>query len=147
MRRTRIASALMVAALSLVYVSINAQSEVDQLRTVERARLRSLVEADIETAQRVHADDFQLVDPSGATSSKEQYLGQVASGELDYLTWEPETIEVRRYGDGAVLRYRAQAQAIFRGQRVPLRSFWHTDVYEKRNGRWEVVWSQATLVQ
>lgn len=147
MRRTRIASALMVAALSLVYVSINAQSEVDQLRTVERARLRSLVEADIETAQRVHADDFQLVDPSGATSSKEQYLGQVASGELDYLTWEPETIEVRRYGDGAVLRYRAQAQAIFRGQRVPLRSFWHTDVYEKHNGRWEVVWSQATLVQ
>jgi hypothetical protein len=147
MRRTRIASALMVAALSLVYVSINAQSEVDQLRAVERARLRSLVEADIETAQRVHADDFQLVDPSGATSSKEQYLGQVASGELDYLTWEPETIEVRRYGDGAVLRYRAQAQAIFRGQRVPLRSFWHTDVYEKRNGRWEVVWSQATLVQ
>jgi hypothetical protein len=137
----------MVAALSLVYVSINAQSEVDQLRAVERARLRSLVEADIETAQRVHADDFQLVDPSGATSSKEQYLGQVASGELDYLTWEPETIEVRRYGDGAVLRYRAQAQAIFRGQRVPLRSFWHTDVYEKRNGRWEVVWSQATLVQ
>ena len=147
MRRTRIASALMVAALSLVYVSLNAQSEADQLRAVERARLRSLVEADIETAQRVHADDFQLVDPSGATSSKEQYLGQVASGELDYLTWEPETIEVRRYGDGAVLRYRAQAQAIFRGQRVPLRSFWHTDVYEKRNGRWEVVWSQASLVQ
>ena len=147
MRRTRIASALMVAALSLVYVSINAQSEVDQLRAVERARLRSLVEAHIETAQRVHADDFQLVDPSGATSSKEQYLGQVASGELDYLTWEPETIEVRRYGDGAVLRYRAQAQAIFRGQRIPLRSFWHTDVYEKRNGRWQAVWSQATLVQ
>jgi hypothetical protein len=33
------------------------------------------------------------------------------------------------------------------GQRTPLRSFWHTDVYEKRNGRWQVVWSQATLIQ
>jgi hypothetical protein len=137
----------MIAALSLVYVSVNAQNEVDELRTAERARLRSLVEADIETARRLHADDFQLVSPSGATLSKEQYLGQVASGELDYVTWEPETIDVRSYGDGAVLRYRAQAQAIFGGQRVPLRSFWHMDVYEKRNGRWQAVWSQATLIQ
>lgn len=147
MRRTRIVSAVMIAALSLVCVSINAQNEADQLRAAERARLRSLVEGDVETARRMHADDFQLVDPSGATLSKEQYLGQVASRELDYLTWEPETIEVRRYGDGAVLRYRAQAQAIFGGRRTPLRSFWHTDVYEQRNGRWQAVWSQATLVQ
>jgi uncharacterized protein DUF4440 len=104
-------------------------------------------EGNVETARRLHADDFQLVDPSAATLSKEQYLGLVGSGELDYLTWEPEMIEVRRYGDGAVLRYRAQAQAIFRGQRTPLRSVWHTDVYEQRNGRWQAVWSQATLVQ
>ena len=147
MCRTRITSALMIAALLPVCVSLNAQNEADELRAVERARLRSLVEADVETARRAHADDFQLVDPSGATLSKEQYLGLVASGELDYLTWEPETIEVRPYGEGAVLRYRAQAQAIFRGQRVPLRSFWHTDVYENRDGRWQAVWSQATMIQ
>lgn len=147
MCRTKVGSALMIAALSLVFASVNAQNEDDQLRATERARLRSLVEADVEAARRMHADDFQLVDPSGAMLSKEQYLGQVASGELDYLTWEPETIEVRRYGGAAVLRYRAQAQAIFGGQRTPLRSFWHTDVYEQRNGRWQAVWSQATLVQ
>ena len=137
----------MIAAPLLVCVSIKAQNDADQLRVAERARLRALVDGDVETARRMHADDFQLVDPSGAVLSKEQYLGQVASGELDYLTWEPETIEVRRYGDAAVLRYRAQAQAIFGGQRTPLRSFWHTDVYEQRDGRWQAVWSQATLVQ
>jgi len=147
MRRTRIVSAVMIAAPLLVCVSIKAQNGADQLRVAERARLRALVDGDVETARRLHADDFQLVDPSGAMLSKEQYLGQVASGELDYLTWEPETIEVRRYGGAAVLRYRAQAQAIFGGQRTPLRSFWHTDVYEQRNGRWQAVWSQATLVQ
>jgi hypothetical protein len=147
MRRTTIVSALMIAALSPVYVSVNAQNAVDQLRATERERLRSLVDGDVETARRLHADDFQLVNPSGAALSKEQYLGQVASGELDYVSWEPETIEVRPYGDGAVLRYRAKAQAIFSGQRIPLRSFWHTDVYEKRNDRWQAVWSQATLIQ
>jgi hypothetical protein len=76
-----------------------------------------------------------------------EYLGDIASGNLDYLIWEPETIEVRPYGDAAVIRYRAQAQAIVAGQKTPLRRFWHTDVYEKRDGRWQAVWSQVTLIQ
>jgi hypothetical protein len=57
----------MIAARLPVCVSLNAQNEADELRAVERARLRSLVEADVETARRAHADDFQLVDTSGAT--------------------------------------------------------------------------------
>lgn len=143
----KIVSILAIAGMLSMWVLVDAQDEADQLRATERARLRSLVAADIETARRLHADDFQLVSPSGAALTKEQYLGQIASGELDYVTWEPETIEVRRYGDGAVLRYRAQAQAVFGGQRIPLRRFWHTDVYERRNDFWQVVWSQATLIQ
>ena len=80
----------------------------------------------------------------GEQLSKDQYFGQIASGELDYLVWEPDAIEVRWYGEAAVLRYQARAQATFAGQKTPLRRFWHTDVYEKRSGRWQVVWSQAT---
>jgi hypothetical protein len=145
MRFSWIAIVTMVAALT--WQPVHAQGESDQLRATERERLRSLVNGDVETARRLHADDFQLVNPSGATLSKDQYLGQIASGELDYVLWEPGPMEVRRYGDAAVLRYQAQAQAVFAGQKTPLRRFWHTDVYERRNGRWQAVWSQATLVQ
>jgi len=139
--------AFVMIAAALTWQPVNAQDEATLLRATERERLRSLVEADIETARRLHADDFQLINPSGAALSKDQYLGQIASGELDYVLWEPGSIEVRRYGDAAVIRYQAQAQALFGGQRTPLRRFWHTDVYEKRNGRWQAVWSQATLIQ
>jgi hypothetical protein len=145
MRFSWIAIVTMVAALT--WPPVHAQDETDQLRATERERLRSLVNGDVETARRLHADDFQLVNPSGATLSKDQYLEQIASGELDYVLWEPGPMEVRRYGDAAVLRYQAQAQAVFAGQKTPLRRFWHTDVYERRNGRWQAVWSQATLVQ
>ena len=139
--------AIVTMAAALIWQPVNAQDETDLLRATERGRLRSLVDADLETARRLHADDFQLVNPSGATLSKDQYLGQIASGELDYVLWEPGQIEVRRYGDAAVLRYQAQAQAVFAGQKTPVRRFWHTDVYERRNGRWQAVWSQATLIQ
>ena len=127
--------------------SSNQQSQADLIRATERERLRSLVEADMEVARTLHADDFQLINPRGETYSKEQYLGGIASGEFDYLVWEPEAIEVRVYGEGAVIRYESQLDIVVRGQRGGLRRHWHTDSYEKRNGRWQAVWSQATEIR
>lgn len=125
----------------------NTQAEAELIRATERERLRSLVNADVKLASQFHADDFQLINPLGETYSKEQYLGGVASGEVDYLVWEPEAIEVRFYGEGAVIRYQSQLEIKVGGERVPLRRHWHTDSYEKRDGRWQVVWSQATVIR
>lgn len=144
-------AALVALALALVgsaacRSSPNPEAEADQIRATERERLRALVTADIETARRLHADDFQLINPLGGSLSKEQYLGGIASGELDYLVWEPELIEVRLYGRAALIRYQSRLEIVVRGQKISLRRYWHTDSYEKRGGRWQVVWSQATEV-
>ena len=121
--------------------------EVDQIRDIERQRLRALVEADMDVARRLHADDFQLITPFGDALSKEEYLGTVASGDIDYLVWKPDAIEVRLSGDMAVLRYSSRIEIVVGGQRIPPGNYWHTDYYEKRNGRWQAVWSQATEMQ
>jgi hypothetical protein len=67
--------------------------EADEFRATQHQRLRALVEADMTVAGSLHSEDFQLINPSGETLSKVQYLGAVASGEIDYLVWEPEAIE------------------------------------------------------
>ena len=121
-------------------------SSIDLIRATERARVRALVEANMDLARQLHADDFQLINPFGDALSKEQYLGGVASGEIDYLVWEPQTIEVRLYGQAAVIRYQSQVEIVVGGQKVSLRRYWHTDSYEERDGRWQVVWSQATEI-
>jgi hypothetical protein len=56
-------------------------------------------------------------------------------------------IGVRLHIDAAVLRYESKLEIIVGGENVPLKRYWHTDSYEKRNGRWQVVWSQATLIR
>jgi hypothetical protein len=123
-------------------------AEADLLRATERARLRALVAADLEAADHYHADDFQLIPPGGGILSKEQYLGAIASGTINYILWEPDSpIDVRLYGKGAVIRYRSQLDIVVGGRAVGLRHYWHTDSYEKRDGRWHVVWSQATEIQ
>lgn len=66
-------------------MNANAQNVADQLRAAERERLRALVAADVEAAGRLHADDFQLINPLGGSLSKAEYLGAIASGEINYL--------------------------------------------------------------
>lgn len=124
-----------------------ATDDADWLRETERARLRALVSADMGQARPLHAPDFQLTTPIGATLSRDEYLGAIASGQIRYLTWEPAEIAVRLYDGAAVLRYRAQLEVVFGGHKVSLSDYWHTDVYERRDGQWMVVWSQATSIR
>ena len=122
--------------------------EGEQLKSLEGKRLRALVDADVTAARGLHADDFQLINPAGVAITKDQYLGGIASGQIDYLVWEPEgEIAVPVHGNSGAVRYRARLEIVVQGQRNPMRRYWHTDVYEKRDGRWQVIWSQATEIE
>ena len=134
-------------ACMMLASAVHAQDRADQLRAIERARLRSLVDADVATARRLHADDFELINPRGGTLSKEQYLKDIASGDLDYLEWEPEEIRVRLYSNSAVIRYKAHLRVSVKGSAGRPVTFWHTDLYEKRKGQWQIVWAHATQLQ
>jgi hypothetical protein len=124
----------------------NAQEEQNSelLRSTERERLNALVTGDLERATQLHSDDFQLINPLGGALSKEQYLGGISSGQIHYLYWEPESIAVRLYADCAVLRYRSELEIVVQGHHIPRQRYWHTDLYERRGGQWQVVWSHAT---
>ena len=141
-----LAIALLIFGLVQIFsaTDVKAQSKADQLRAIERQRLRALVDADMTTASRLHADDFELIDPRGGTHSKEQYLQRIASGDLNYLEWEPGEIRVRLYGKSAVIRYKAHLRVSVKGSAGRPVTFWHTDLYEKRNGQWQIVWAHAT---
>lgn len=143
----RLVAIYFVTCLMLASAEVNAQDRAERLRAIERARLRSLVDADMATARRLHADDFELINPVGGTLSKEQYLKDIASGQLDYLEWEPGEIRVRLYRHSAVIRYQAHLRVSVKGSAGRPVTFWHTDLYERRNGQWQIVWAHATQTQ
>ena len=124
-------------------------ADAELVRAVERDRLRALVDGDVDRARELHADDFQLISPTGRALSKDQYLGAIASGELNYLAWDPGPIDVRMFDETpvAVIRYRSELEVVDEGNHGPRRSYWHTDLFERRDGRWQVVWSHATEIR
>ena len=117
-----------------------------ELANIERRRLKALVDANVAAAEELHADDFQLVTPSGTAYTKAEYLGDVASGAIDYRVWEPHEIDVRVCEDAGCLRYHSELEIVVAGRKIDLSRYWHTDYYERRDGRWQVIFSHATEI-
>jgi len=70
---------------------------------------------------------------------------RVATGVIKYVAVELESqVDARVYGDVVLIRYRAAIEIDVQGKRYPRASYWFTDAYEKRDGRWQIFWSQGT---
>ena len=122
-------------------------ARAEQLRDLERSRLRALVECDMPLAWQLHAPDFQLVTPGGRAFTREQYLGKIERGILRYLRWEPGPMQVRLRSDMALVRYQATLEIDAGGGHGTPFQCWHIDAYELNGTAWQVVWSQATAVK
>ncbi|MDG6106181.1 nuclear transport factor 2 family protein [Dactylosporangium aurantiacum] len=122
-------------------------SVVEALRALEAARLRALVDADAEFLDAVHAPEFVLVNPGGGAWSKDQYVGGVLSGEIDYRRFAAVSeVEVIADATVAVLRYRSAIDMRFQGEDIIPVECWHMDCYRRTavDAPWQVIWSQAT---
>ena len=125
----------------------DARSEAELIKATERERVRALVDANMGVARRLHADDFEVINPLGRVSSRERYLAGVAAGTTDYLAWDTDSMTVRLYDRSAAIRYRSQVDMTVRGEAQPRLPAWNTGVYEKRGGQWQIVWFQVTYIR
>lgn len=122
-------------------------SAADEVRSVVRTRLHALVTADLPTLQEGHAADYEAVTPDGDVLSRGEFLGTIAARDIDYLSFEPVSdIQVRVHGDAAVVKYESRIDIVLVKVGRLRHQAWHTDLYERRDGHWQVVWSQATAV-
>ena len=118
-----------------------------EIRALAVMRDRALVDADMPALEKIHASDYQLITPDGTVLSRADFLNSVASGDLNYLTFRAiSPIRVRLLGDAAAVRYESHIDIVVRGFGRIASDNWHTDLYERRSGHWQVVWSQATPV-
>jgi Domain of unknown function (DUF4440) len=97
------------------------------LPEIERARLRALVAADIAAAEPLHADEYQLITPTGSELTKDDYLGAISAGQLRYRTFEPVS-DIAVFGEApvAVVRYQARISL----DEGPGMLCWHTTAAE-----------------
>lgn len=127
---------------------VDAEEAAAELADVEAIRLAAFVAGDWELLDQLHADDFELVNPAGRTFTKAEYLDPMTNGAFRYLVFEPEgEIRASVHGDAGAVRYQSRLSVRVGENILPEGPYRHTDYYERREGRWQVVFSQATPVQ
>jgi hypothetical protein len=121
--------------------------QVERLRQIEQTRLQALVDADVDAAGSLIASDFELINPLGEVLTREAILGGVGAGAVDFLSdTVTSPIKVRRHGTTAVLRYSHDIDIVVAGIGRLIHPAWTTAYYERRNGKWRIVWEQTGAI-
>lgn len=115
------------------------------LRQIENDTVNALVKGDTNALNHIWADEYSFTAPNGLVVSKENYLAMLQSGSVKYDSLKLEGLQVRIYGDTAVV----SGNFVVKG-RVGNHELNGTDrlltVYVKRQGHWQQVASQAARV-
>jgi len=115
------------------------KSRVEQaIRQLDNERIRAQIDADAVALDRIYADDFIGVGPSGTVRTKAQVLSDFTSGDLKFQSIVTDEVQVRVYENTAVETGLSTMSGQDKGKTVP-RDTRFTRVWVKLEGRWRLV--------
>jgi len=115
------------------------------IRRLDDERIQAQIHADKVALDRIYADDFIGVGPSGTVRKKPQVISDFTSGELKFQSITTDEVEIRIYGNTAVETGRSTMIGEDKGKPVP-RDNRFTRVWVKQKGRWQLVANHYSLL-
>jgi len=115
------------------------RSSVEQvIRQLDNERIQAQISADAVALDRIYADDFIGVGPSGTVRTKAQVISDFTSGDLKFQSITTDEIQVRVYENTAVQTGLSTMVGQDKGKAVP-RDTRFTRVWIKQQGHWRLV--------
>src|SRR5204862_7684231 len=93
--------------------------------------------------ERLLADDYLYTHSNGSVLNKAQEIAESMSGDVQWTDAKFADLKLRIFGDVAVLTGRQTIQGAAKGYVPGPRRI--TDIFVRRNGRWQWLGGQATL--
>jgi hypothetical protein len=144
---------LAIMALSLicgVRAQDTAKHEVSpelqkEILAVDNERYEAMKNRDMAAMDRLHADGLVFINTKGRLLNKAEYLEEVRSGNLKFLSVDTDEYHFYVYGDAVIMNGRANSVVEYHGvvNKKPRR---FTSVFIKFQGQWKLVAHQATLI-
>jgi uncharacterized protein (TIGR02246 family) len=140
---------LVIAALALTATSFalgqtqgasrdNGSSVEQAIRQLDNERIQAQISADAVTLDRIYADDFIGVGPSGTVRTKPQVIADFTAGDLKFQSITTDEVQVRVYENTAVETGLSTMVGQDKGKIVPQDTRF-TRVWVKQKGRWRLV--------
>ena len=152
--KSHFAMAFTVSALALAIALWNANAFArpssarikDELLALETARNEAIVHGDAAALERMTSDDYTFITLRGELRTKAEIVKGFSTGAFKYGSREISDLNMRVYGDAAVVTGRSSQKGSENGTDYS-GDYRFTRVYVRQNGRWLSVALQATLVE
>ena len=140
-------SYIAVLALALASIALGQEQSANRdqrssvgqaIRQLDNERIQAQIGADSVALDRIYADDFIGVGPSGTVRTKAQVISDFTSGDLKFQSITTDDVQVRVYENTAVETGLSTMVGQDKGKAVP-RDTRFTRVWVKQQGRWRLV--------
>ncbi len=147
MTRSLVGGALIVCIIGLSVGASLAQTKPEQeLIQIERDWCAAQLKRDATILDRILADDYTGVGSRGTPETKAEAIAALKDKTSSIDMCVDNNVKVRIYGDAAVVTGLGTRGGTNKGVAFKDRQFLWTDTFVRRNGRWQCVASQSTLV-
>ena len=132
-------------AFSLMTVAAAQTTPERDLLKLENDWSLASMKRDAAALQPFYADEYMFTDADGVVTNKSQELKNLTSGTFRLMAYKFGDLNVRIYGDTAVVTGRNTIKGAWEDIKRDISGpYRFTDVFVKRDGRWQCVASQSS---
>jgi ketosteroid isomerase-like protein len=138
-------SLLVLTLLAVLFVGHVARADdaadKAQLQEIEKRSAVALVNGDFQALGGIFAEEWTLVS-DGQVMSRQQIFAQLKSGDLKFNSYDLGELDIRVFGDTAVVIGHGKPQGEYRGQKFEEAEMF-TDTFVRIGGRWRCILSHS----
>jgi ketosteroid isomerase-like protein len=135
----------MIAMLSLLLALPALADDVADLRRLDRELVVATYTKDAAWFTKNMSDDYVLITSSGKVKPRAALITELGTPGLEMQPYEPAEVNVRLFGDTAVITGRIVQKYTYKDDRVEA-DIRYTDVWVRSAGAWKNVAGHASAV-
>ena len=136
----------LAASLTLsIDVAAQAGNVEQTLLQLERDWEQANAKNDTAAFERILAPEFVTTDSDGRLTTRAELFARRKSGAVKFTTFTQNDYKVHVLGDTAIVTGRSTFKGIRDGKDLSSHERW-TDVFVRRNGRWQAVASHSSRI-
>ncbi|HET8774326.1 MAG TPA: nuclear transport factor 2 family protein [Thermoanaerobaculia bacterium] len=135
---------LIVLAVAVLAGSAHADA-LDEVRRLDSEITVATWSGDADWFEENLTDDYMLITPGGSIRTKRDVIRELATPGLRMEPYESREVNIRLYGDAAVVTGRMLQRFAIGGTRYA-NDLRYTDIYVKRKGRWVLASGHTSII-
>jgi ketosteroid isomerase-like protein len=145
--KTLLGLALVLALAALPNAAPAPRGSEQELLNLENQWSHAVMSRDAATLARFYADEYMFTDPDGIVSDKAKETKNITSGTFRLTSYKFDDMKARVYGEVAVVTGRNTIKGVWNDIHRDISGpYRFTDVFVRRDGRWQCVASQSSRI-